>query len=317
MRCRPTHPTVNFYPDFDDNLRQAFRREIELFFDSIVHEDRSILDLLTADYTFVNERLAKHYGIPNVYGPQFRRVHARAGSRHAPRPARQGRAADGDVAAGAHVAGVARQVVPADLPRREPAGSAAERAGDQAEDEGRRSRQRERADDARSRWISITRIRSARRATGSSSRSAWRWRISTRSARGGPRMTGRRSTRRACWWTAPRWTAWPACATCWCSYQAQFVRVVTEKLLTYALGRGVEYPDMPLVRSIVRDAAKDNYRFSSLVLGIVKSAPFQMNTKGSEATQQAARLRVSSEETAECLSPRSTFPAGPSCAAPA
>src|SRR5205823_10847400 len=67
-------PTVNLYPDFDDNLRQAFRRETELFFDSIVHEDRSILDLLTADFTYVNERLAKHYGIPNVYGSQFRRV---------------------------------------------------------------------------------------------------------------------------------------------------------------------------------------------------------------------------------------------------
>jgi hypothetical protein len=72
-------------------------------------------------------------------------------------------------------------------------------------------------------------------------------------------------------------------------YQDQFVRVVAEKLLTYALGRGVEYPDMPLVRSIVRDAAKDQYRFSSLVMGIVKSAPFQMNTKGADVTQQAAR----------------------------
>jgi hypothetical protein len=64
---------------------------------------------------------------------------------------------------------------------------------------------------------------------------------------------------------------------------------VTEKMLIYALGRGTEYPDMPLVRSIVRDAAGTNYRFSSIVLGIVKSAPFQMNTKGPEATQQAAR----------------------------
>ena len=72
-------------------------------------------------------------------------------------------------------------------------------------------------------------------------------------------------------------------------YPDQFVRVVTEKLLTYALGRGVEYHDMPLVRSIVRDAAKDNYRFSSLVMGIVKSAPFQMNMKGPAVTQQAAR----------------------------
>ena len=67
-------PVVNLFPDFDSTLREAFRRETELFFDSIVHEDRSVLDLLTADYTFVNERLAKHYGIPNVSGSQFRRV---------------------------------------------------------------------------------------------------------------------------------------------------------------------------------------------------------------------------------------------------
>ena len=72
-------------------------------------------------------------------------------------------------------------------------------------------------------------------------------------------------------------------------YQDQFVRVVAEKLLTYALGRGVEYQDMPLVRSIVRDAAKDQYRFSSILMGVIRSAPFQMNTKGSEVTQQAAR----------------------------
>ena len=72
-------------------------------------------------------------------------------------------------------------------------------------------------------------------------------------------------------------------------YSPQFVRVVTEKLLTYALGRGVEYADMPLVRSIVRDAAGSNYRFSSLVLGIVRSAPFQMNIKQPNSEQQAAR----------------------------
>ena len=69
-----SEPVVDLFPDFDSTLRQAFRREIELFFGSVIHEDRSILDLLTADYTFVNERLAKHYGIPDVYGPQFRRV---------------------------------------------------------------------------------------------------------------------------------------------------------------------------------------------------------------------------------------------------
>ena len=74
------------FPDFDDNLRQAFQRETELFFDSIMREDRSVLDLLTADYTFVNERLARHYGIPNVYGSHFRRVHA--DRRRTPRAAR-------------------------------------------------------------------------------------------------------------------------------------------------------------------------------------------------------------------------------------
>ncbi len=73
-RLQASYPVVPIFPDFDDNLRQAFRREAELFFDSIVREDRNVLDLLTANYTFLNERLAKHYGIPSVYGTQFRRV---------------------------------------------------------------------------------------------------------------------------------------------------------------------------------------------------------------------------------------------------
>src|SRR6185503_1720442 len=74
---RGTTPDKNEFPDFDDNLRQAFQRETELFFASIMREDRDVLDLLNADYTFVNERLARHYGIPNVYGSHFRRVTVR------------------------------------------------------------------------------------------------------------------------------------------------------------------------------------------------------------------------------------------------
>ncbi len=73
-RSRARCPNVYLFPNFDENLRQDFRRETELFFDSIVRENRSVLELLTADYTFVNERLARHYGIPNVYGSHFRRV---------------------------------------------------------------------------------------------------------------------------------------------------------------------------------------------------------------------------------------------------
>ena len=69
-----TTPDMRLFPDFDDNLRQAFRQETELFFESIMREDRNVLDLLRANYTFVNERLARHYGIPNVYGSRFRRI---------------------------------------------------------------------------------------------------------------------------------------------------------------------------------------------------------------------------------------------------
>ncbi len=71
---RNVQPNTDLFPDFDDNLRQSFRRETELLFESVVQEDRSVLDLLTADYTFVNERLARHYGIPDIYGSRFRRV---------------------------------------------------------------------------------------------------------------------------------------------------------------------------------------------------------------------------------------------------
>ena len=122
-------PLPLVYPDFDDPLRQAMRREVELLFDSIVREDRNVVDLLTADYTFVNERLAKHYGIPNVYGSQFRRVTLGPDMEVALGPARQGRVSDDDVEAGAHVAGDARQVDHGQHSRDEPAGSAAGRAG--------------------------------------------------------------------------------------------------------------------------------------------------------------------------------------------
>ena len=109
-------PDPRLFPDFDDNLRQAFRRETELFFESIMREDRSVLDLLRADYTFVNERLAKHYGIPNVYGSHFRRV-TLADGQPARRAARAGQHPDGDVVRQPHVAGAARQVDAREPPR--------------------------------------------------------------------------------------------------------------------------------------------------------------------------------------------------------
>ena len=120
-------PDARTFPDFDDNLRQAFRRETELFVESIVQEDRSALDLLRANYTFVNERLAKHYGIPNVYGSRFRRVslgeNSTRGGILGP-----GQRADGHLVRQPHVAGASRQVDPGEHRRHAAASAAAERA---------------------------------------------------------------------------------------------------------------------------------------------------------------------------------------------
>ncbi len=254
---KTSEPVVNLFPDFDDNLRNAFQRETELFFDSIVHEDRSVLDLLTADYTFVNERLAKHYGIPNIYGPQFRRVTLRSGARHAPRPAGQGRAADGDVEAGPHLArrraasGSCRRSsasAPPDPPPNVPA--IKEKPPDI-------DRQREGADHARRRWKRITPIRPARRATRSSSRWDSRSKTSTRSAPGAPRMRACPIDATGVLVDGTKVDGVASLRDSLVRYSDQFVRVVTEKLLTYALGRGVEYQDMPMVRSIVRDSAAE------------------------------------------------------------
>ncbi len=140
-------PLPMIYPDFDDPLRQAMRREVELLFDDIVRQDRNVVDLLTANYTFVNERLAKHYGIPNIYGSQFRRITLRSRDGRSLGTDREGRVPGDDVEAGTHVAGRPRQVDHGEHPRDEPAGSAAERAGAAA---ARRRRHGEcaRADDA-------------------------------------------------------------------------------------------------------------------------------------------------------------------------
>ena len=129
-------PDMRLFPDFDDNLRQAFRQETELFFDSILREDRSVLDLLRANYTFVNERLAKHYGIPHVYGSRFRRIDARRGQL-ARRTASPGQHPDGHVVCDPDVAGAARQVGSRQPSRRPAPAAAARRAGAEGQHGGR------------------------------------------------------------------------------------------------------------------------------------------------------------------------------------
>jgi cytochrome c5 len=283
---KTSEPVVNLFPDFDDNLRNAFQRETELFFDSIVHEDRSVLDLLTADYTFVNERLAKHYGIPNVYGPQFRRV-----TLPPELDMRRGLLGKGALltvtSAAARTSPVTRGkwflqtflgVEPPQPPPDVPA--IQERPADATGNvKPPTMRQTMEAHHANVTCATCHKIFEPIGLALENFDAVGAWRTQDE---GGPidaagvlvdgtKVDGVASLRGVLE-----------------RYSDQFVRVVAEKLLTYALGRGVEYDDMPMVRSIVRDSAASRYRFSTLVMSIVNSAPFQMNMKTADSNQQRA-----------------------------
>jgi cytochrome c5 len=283
---KTSEPVVNLFPDFDDNLRNAFQRETELFFDSIVHEDRSVLDLLTADYTFVNERLARHYGIPNVYGPRFRRV-----TLPPELDMRRGLLGKGALltvtSAAARTSPVTRGkwflqtflgVSPPDPPPNVPAikDKPADTTGNAKAPTMRQTMEAHHTNPA---CATCHRIFEPIGLALENFDAVGTWRTqdegSAIDATGvlvdGTKVDGVASLRGVLE-----------------RYSDQFVRVVAEKLLTYALGRGVEYEDMPMVRSIVRDSAASKYTFSSLAMSIVKSAPFQMNMKTAAPSQQRA-----------------------------
>ena len=152
-------PDALLYPYYDHTLGDAFVRETELFFDSLVREDRSVLDLLTADYSFVNERIARHYGIPNITGTG---VPARDAARRAPRPARPGQHPGADVGRRPHLAGDARQMDHGSAARIAAAAAAAERAGARSD---QRRPPAARCCRCASGWKSTARTRRARRAT--------------------------------------------------------------------------------------------------------------------------------------------------------
>ena len=264
---------------------------MELFFASIVREDRSILDLLTADYTFVNERLALHYGIPNVYGSQFRRV--TLGPEHDARRGLLGKGAlltvtsqparTSPVARGKWFLQTFLGVSPPDPPPNVPPVKPRpeDAAGNTKAPTMRQQMEEHRANPV---CASCHKIFEPIGLSLENFDAVGTWRTEDEGTPidpsgilgDGTTVTGVASLRDLL-----------------VRYSDQYVRVLTEKMLTYALGRGVEYPDMPLVRSIVHGAAASNYRFSSLVMGIVKSAPFQMSTKplprNRRPTQQAAR----------------------------
>ena len=270
-------PVVSSFPDFDDNLRQAFRRETELFFGSIVHDDRSVLDLLTADYTFVNERLARHYGIPHVYGTQFRRV--TLGRELDMRRGLLGQGSQLIVSSQpGRTSPVQRgkwfmQTFLGVSPPSPPPGVVIRIATTEKDTHGgtkQSMRQQMEMHRTTEPCKSCHKIMDPIGFTLENFDAIGQWRTEDGGvavdARGeivdGTMMNGVADLRA----TLLR-------------YSPQFVRVATEKLLIYALGRGTEHYDMPLVRSIVRESAPGNFRFSSLVLGIVKSQQFQMNTK--------------------------------------
>jgi hypothetical protein len=283
---KTSEPVVNLFPDFDDNLRLAFQREIELFFGSVAHEDRSILDLLTADYTFVNERLAKHYGIPNIYGPQFRRV-----TLPPELDMRRGLLGKGGLmtltSAAARTSPVTRGkwflqtflgVSPPDPPTNvpKPKEPPVDPTGNTKTPTMRQTLEAHRANPVCATCHKIFEPMGLA-LENFDAVGAWRTQDgdSPIDATGvlvdGTKVDGIASLRD---WLVHR--------------SGQFARVVTEKLLTYALGRGVEYQDMPLVRSIVRDSAAGKYKFTSIMLGIVKSPAFQMNMKIDDSNQQVA-----------------------------
>jgi cytochrome c5 len=262
-------PNVSLYPDFDDNLRQAFRQETELFFDSVLREDRSVLDLIKADYTFLNERLAKHYRIPDVYGSRFRRVTLGPDSK------RGGLLRQGSVLAVTSFATRTSPVIrgvwvlgsifgappPPPLPNVP------------SLDEGTVAanlpmRERLAAHRSNATCASCHRTIDPVGFSLESFNAVGQWR--DHEADGVPidasgALPG-----------VGEFRGVEGLEAGLLSRPELFAGTLVEKLLTFALGRGIEYYDAPAVRKIVRDAGTDGYRFSSIILGIVKSTPFQL-----------------------------------------
>ena len=268
-RMRTVAPDVNAFPAFDENLRDALIRETELFVASQLRDDRSVVELLTADYTFVNERLARHYGIPGVYGSRFRRVKWDD-------ERRRGLLGQGSILTVTSLATRTSPVVrgkwilenvlgtpppppPPDVPELPEREESGEPASLRARLEAHRANPV--CSGCHSRMDPLGFALENFDAVG-------RWRDTD--AGGAPIDTAG---------VLPDGAAFdglPALREVLHGRRAEFVATVTEKLLTYALGRGVEPHDRPAIRAIVREAADDDYRWSSIILGIARSLPFQM-----------------------------------------
>jgi cytochrome c551/c552 len=262
-------PDMRIFPDFDDNLRQALRRETEMFFDTIVREDRSALELIKADFTFMNERLARHYGIPSVYGSRFRRVALGEGS------ARGGLLSQGSVLTVTSYAtrtspvirgkwimenllGVAPPPAPAVVPALKENGNG-----------GRFLSMRERLSEHRDN-PACSGCHQLMDPVGFSLENfdaigRWRTQDGTVAIDAGGGLPD-----------GSRFEALSGLQKALLDRPELFTTTLTEKLMTYALGRGTGYHDAPAIRKIVHDARAQGFRLSSFIIGIVESAPFQM-----------------------------------------
>jgi hypothetical protein len=277
-------PDYLLYPQYDDALAQAMLRETELFFDSIVRDDRSVLDLLTADYSFVNERLANHYGIPDVTGSAFRRVLVPE--------YRRGLLGQGSILTLTSVADrtspVLRgkwvmEVLLGTPPPPPPPNVPALDDSTKSVQGGKRLSTRERMEEHRKdpTCNSCHRVMDPLGLALDNFDVTGAWRIkdnevpvdSTGDLYDGTKMNGPAGLRQAL-----------------LKHSDVVLRSFVENLLTYALGRRVEYADMPAVRAIIRDAAKRNNRMSSFILGVVNSAAFRMvKPEGVVTTEATAR----------------------------
>ena len=278
------NPDFETFPDFDDNLRQSMKQETDLFFDNLIREDRSIIDLLDANYTFINERLARHYGIPNVYGTDFRRVTLTDDRR-------RGLLGQASILT---VTSLPTRTSPVDrgkwiltnllgMPPNPPPPNVP--ALKEHADAGHPTSLRERMEEHRKNepCRSCHKLMDPIGFALENFDAVGQWRTTDEGAKinpagvmfNGAKIDGPVSLREIL-------TAKPGI----------FAGVFTEKLLTYALGRGVQYYDMPTIRTIVREAGQNDYRFSSIVLGIVKSIPFQMKEKAADGENRTVTASV-------------------------
>ena len=269
------------YPEFDENLRGAIQEETRQFIRSQLREDRSVVDLLSADYTFVNDRLARHYGIPDVYGNQFRKVTFTDGVRGGllgqasiltatSYPNRTSPVVRGRWLL-ENMLGAPPPPPPPDVPALKESGA-----------EGQPRSVRERMEMHRKNPVcAACHVRMDPLGFSLENFDALgKWRTvsdgepidTSASLPDGTRFEGVVGLRKLL-----------------LSHRADFVRTLTDKMLAYAIGRSVEYYDLPVIRQVTRSAAPGDYRWSAVILGIVKSAPFTMGTATGQSGRSAQR----------------------------